>query len=149
MTNEDCSNSNGVEFEILKLVFFIVTYFLITDGLDIPNTLADASDSNPTTYSSFYNTLFIFSASTWIDYLSVLRLQKKKRYYDGKYEVSPYISILGSIIGIFTVSISMYCVCEKGTEFFNVALVVYYISLIFIFMKSYVITDMIIKGIRK
>lgn len=117
--------------------------------MDIPNTLADASDSNPTTYSSFYNTLFIFSASTWIDYLSVLRLQKKKRYYDGKYEVSPYISILGSIIGIFTVSINMYCVCEKGTGFFNVALVVYYISLIFIFMKSYVITDMIIKGIRK
>lgn len=149
MTNEEYSNSNGVEFEILKLVFFIVTYFLITDGLNIPNMQTDTSVSNPNDYSSFYNTLFIFSASTWIDYLSILRLQKKKRYYDGKYEVSPYISIFGSVIGIFTVSVSMYCVCEKGNDFFNVALVVYYISLIFIFMKSYVITDMIIKGIRK
>lgn len=133
--------TNGVEFEILKLVFFIVTYFLITDGMNIPTKV-------DTSYSSFYNTLFIFSASTWVDYLSVLRLQKKKRYYDGKYEVNPYISLMGSIVGIFTVSISMYCVCEKGSAFYEIAVVIYYVSLIFIFLKAFVITDMIINKIE-
>jgi hypothetical protein len=132
--------SIGIEFEILKLVFFIVTYFLITDGLNISGV--NNSGLEPS-YSSFYNTLFIFSASTWVDYLSAMRIDKR-RYYDGKYEVNSYVSIIGSIIGIFTVSISMYCVCEKGADFFNVAVVIYYVSLIFIFLKAFVITDMIL-----
>lgn len=132
--------SIGIEFEILKLVFFIVTYFLITDGLNISEV--NNSGLEPS-YSSFYNTLFIFSASTWVDYLSAMRIDKR-RYYDGKYEVNSYVSIIGSIIGIFTVSISMYCVCEKGADFFNVAVVIYYVSLIFIFLKAFVITDMIL-----
>ncbi len=132
--------SIGIEFEILKLVFFIVTYFLITDGLNVSGL--NNSELEPS-YSSFYNTLFIFSASTWVDYLSAMRIDKR-RYYDGKYETNPYVSILGSIIGIFTVSISMYCVCEKGADFFNVAVVIYYVSLIFIFLKAFVITDMIL-----
>lgn len=137
--------TNGIEFEILKLVFFIVTYFLITDGMSVS---AEVDGTIDTSFSSFYNTLFIFSASTWVDYLSVLRLQKKKRYYDGKYEVNPYISLIGSIVGIFTVSISMYCVCEKGPAFYGVAVVIYYISLVFIFLKAFVITDMIINKIE-
>lgn len=66
--------TNGIEFEILKLVFFIVTYFLITDGMSVS---AEVDGTIDTSFSSFYNTLFIFSASTWVDYLSVLRLQKK------------------------------------------------------------------------
>lgn len=131
--------STGVEFEILKLVFFIVTYFLITDGLTPLNTEMN--------YSSFYNTLFIFSASTWVDYLSAMR-SNKRRYYDGRYVADPHISLFGSIIGIFTVSISMYCVCEKGVDFFSVAVVIYYLSLIFIFLKAFVITDMILYKIE-
>lgn len=67
---------------------------------------------------------------------------EKRQYYDGKYEINPYVSLVGSIIGIFTVSISMYCVCEKGIRFFDVAVVVYYVSLIF--LKAFVITDMIL-----
>ena len=132
--------SIGVEFEILKLVFFIVTYFLITDGLNV-------SEMAELNYSSFYNTLFIFSASTWVDYLSAMR-SYKRRYYDGKYIINPYITLIGSIVGIFTVSISMYCVCEKGFDFLNVAIVIYYLSLIFIFLKAFVITDMILYKIE-
>ena len=67
---QDTENSNGIEFEILKIVFFIVTYLLITDGTKI---------NDESSFSTFYNTLFIFSASTWVDYLSTLRFQKKKR----------------------------------------------------------------------
>ncbi len=140
------NQSTGIEFEILKLVFFIVTYFLITDGLDVSQENSISTIQN---CSSFYNTLFIFSASTWVDYLSAMRIYKRKRYYDGKYEVNPYIPLFGSVIGIITVSISMYCVCEKGIEFFGVAVAIYYISLIYIFLKAFVITDMILNRIDK
>lgn len=143
MANEEQSTS--VEFEILKLVFFVVTYFLITDGLNVQNTATETISSN---YSSFYNTLFIFSASTWADYLSSMRSLKYRRYYDGKYEVSSFVPLLGSVIGIFTVSISMYCVCEKGNEFFDLAVVIYYLSLVFIFLKAFVITDMVLNKIK-
>lgn len=138
--------STGIEFEILKLVFFIVTYFLITDGLDDSQVSSVMMIRN---CSSFYNTLFIFSASTWVDYLSAMRIYKRKRYYDGKYEANPYIPLFGSIVGIITVSISMYCVCKKGMEFFDVAVAIYYISLIYIFLKAFVITDMILNRIEK
>ena len=107
---QDTESSNGIEFEILKIVFFIVTYLLITEGIDITDT------SDVRKFSSFYNTLFIFSASTWVDYLSILRFQKKKRYYDGKGIDNSYVPLIGSIIGMFTVAISMYCVCEKSIE---------------------------------
>lgn len=142
MINKEQSAS--IEFEILKLVFFIVTYFLITDGLNVSEVVNNEISSK---YSSFYNTLFIFSASTWVDYLSAMR-SHKRRYYDGKYDINPYIPLFGSIVGIFTVSISMYCVCEKGPDFLNVAVVVYYLSLIFIFLKAFVITDMILYKIE-
>lgn len=133
---QDTENSNGIEFEILKIVFFIVTYLLITDGTKI---------NDESSFSTFYNTLFIFSASTWVDYLSTLRFQKKKRYYDGKGIGDSYIPLIGSIIGIFTVSISMYCVCEKEIELLPVAIKIYYISLSYIFLKSYLISSMILK----
>ena len=48
---QDTENSNGIEFEILKIVFFIVTYLLITDGVDITDT------SDISKFSPFYNTL--------------------------------------------------------------------------------------------
>lgn len=140
---QDTENSNGIEFEILKIVFFIVTYLLITDGINI-NDMSDMSK-----FSSFYNTLFIFSASTWVDYLSTLRFQKKKRYYDGKGVGDSYIPLIGSIIGIFTVSISMYCVCEKSTELLPIAMKIYYVSLSYIFLKSYLISSMILKKFIK
>lgn len=143
MANEE--HTASVEFEILKLVFFVVTYFLITDGMNVQGILCEAIVPN---YSSFYNTLFIFSASTWVDYLSAMKNSKHRRYYDGKYEVNSYISLFGSVIGIFSVSISMYCVCEKGVEFFDLAVIVYYLSLVFIFLKAFVITDMVLNGIN-
>ena len=139
---QDNENSNGIEFEILKIVFFIVTYLLITDGTNI-NDMSDVNDISK--FSSFYNTLFIFSASTWVDCLSALQIQNKKRYYDGKGIGDSYISLIGSIIGIFTVSISMYCVCEKNVELLPVAIKVYYASLSYIFLKSYLVSRMILK----
>lgn len=139
---QDNENSNGIEFEILKIVFFIVTYLLITDGTNI-NDMSDVNDISK--FSSFYNTLFIFSASTWVDYLSALQIQNKKRYYDGKGIGDSYIPLIGSIIGIFTVSISMYCVCEKNVELLPVAIKVYYASLSYIFLKSYLVSRMILK----
>lgn len=142
----DGERSTGVEFEILKLVFFIVTYLLITDGLDVQSIAAGKTLSD---YSSFYNTLFIFSASTWVDYLSLLRNMRCERYYYGKYEISSFVPLIGSVVGIFTVSISIYCVCEKASEFFQLAVVIYYLSLLFIFLKSFVITDMIINEIKE
>lgn len=139
---QDNENSNGIEFEILKIVFFIVTYLLITDGTNI-NDMSDVNDISK--FSSFYNTLFIFSASTWVDCLSALQIQNKKRYYDGKGIGDSYIPLIGSIIGIFTVSISMYCVCEKNVELLPVAIKVYYASLSYIFLKSYLVSRMILK----
>lgn len=139
---QDNENSNGIEFEILKIVFFIVTYLLITDGTNI-NDMSDVNDISK--FSSFYNTLFIFSASTWVDCLSALQIQNKKRYYDGKGIGDSYISLIGSIIGIFTVSISMYCVCEKNVELLPVAIKVYYASSSYIFLKSYLVSRMILK----
>lgn len=139
---QDNESSNGIEFEILKIVFFIVTYLLITDGTNI-NDMSDVNDISK--FSSFYNTLFIFSASTWVDYLSALQIQNKKRYYDGKGIGDSYIPLIGSIIGIFTVSISMYCVCEKNVELLPVAIKVYYASLSYIFLKSYLVSRMILK----
>lgn len=136
---QDAENSSGIEFEILKIVFFIVTYLLITDGINVTDT------SDMSKFSPFYNTLFIFSASTWVDYLSTLRFQKKKRYYDGKGVGDSYIPLIGSIIGIFTVSISMYCVCEKSTELLPIALKVYYVSLSYIFLKAYLISRLVIR----
>ena len=136
---QDAENSNGIEFEILKIVFFIVTYLLITDGVNVTDT------SDMSKFSSFYNTLFIFSASTWVDYLSTLRFQKKKRHYDGKGVGDSYVPLIGSIIGIFTVSISMYCVCEKSAELLPVALKVYYASLSYIFLKAFLISSMVIR----
>ncbi len=156
------STSISLEFEILKLVFFIVTYLLITDGINSTNIIAIITNITTSTlphitthitpngysdYSSFYNTLFIFSASTWIDYLSELK-HLKKRYYDGRYEISPYISLIGSLLGIVTVSISLFCLCKKGTDFLYVAMAIYYISLIFIFLKAFVIADIIVKQIK-
>lgn len=138
---QDTENSNGIEFEILKIVFFIVTYLLITDGVDITDT------SDISKFSPFYNTLFIFSASTWVDYLSTLRFQKKKRHYDGKGIGDSYAPLIGSIIGVFTVSISMYCVCEKSIELLPVAIKIYYASLSYVFLKAYIISSMVIKRI--
>lgn len=138
---QDTENSNGIEFEILKIVFFIVTYLLITDGVDITDT------SDISKFSPFYNTLFIFSASTWVDYLSTLRFQKKKRHYDGKGIGDSYVPLIGSIIGVFTVSISMYCVCEKSIELLPVAIKIYYASLSYVFLKAYIISSMVIKRI--
>lgn len=136
---QDAENSSGIEFEILKIVFFIVTYLLITDGINVTDT------SDMSKFSPFYNTLFIFSASTWVDYLSTLRFQKKKRYYDGKGVGDSYIPLIGSIIGIFTVSISMYCVCVKSAELLPIALKVYYVSLSYIFLKAYLISRLVIR----
>lgn len=136
-------NSNGIEFEILKIVFFVVTYLLIPNGINTTN-LSDANDIS--NVSQFYNTLFIFSASTWADYLSSLQVQKKKKYYNGKDIENSYVSLIGSIIGIFTVSISMYCVCEKSIELLTVAIKIYYISLSYIFLKAYIISKMIMKN---
>lgn len=144
---DDREKKNTLEFEILKLVFFIVTYFLITDGIDLT-----AEEITRQSYSSFYNTLFIFSASTWIDYLSVLKFEKNRRYFSGSFDNSvcmTYVSLIGSIIGIFTVSISMYCVCKKELEYLMVAVVIYYISLIFIFLKAFVITNMVLEKITE
>lgn len=138
---QDTENSNGIEFEILKIVFFIVTYLLITDGVDITDT------SDISKFSPFYNTLFIFSASTWVDYLSTLRFQKKKRHYDGKGIGDSYVPLIGSVIGVFTVSISMYCVCEKSIELLPVAIKIYYVSLSYVFLKAYIISSMVIKRI--
>lgn len=139
---QDAEGSNGIEFEILKIVFFIVTYLLITDGVNISDT------SDVSNFSSFYNTLFIFSASTWVDYLSTLRFQKKKRYYDGKGIGNSYVPLLGSILGIFTVAISMYCVCVKSVELLPVAINIYYVSLSYIFLKAFVISNMVIKKLQ-
>lgn len=139
---QDAESSNGIEFEILKIVFFIVTYLLITDGVNISDT------SDVSNFSSFYNTLFIFSASTWVDYLSTLRFQKKKRYYDGKGMGNSYVPLLGSILGIFTVAISMYCVCVKSVELLPVAIDIYYASLSYIFLKAFVISNMVIKKLQ-
>ncbi len=136
------SKSIKLEFEILKLVFFIVSYFLITEGI------GTGSVPDEVGLSSFYNTLFIFSASAWSDYLSLLNSSEfNKRYYDGRYETNPYIALVGSLVGIFTVSISLYCICKNGPELYGVALCIYYISLIYIGLKSVVITDLIIKKV--
>lgn len=136
---------NKLEFEILKLVFFIVTYLLITDGFSLADFSNHAKGIN---LSSFYNTLFIFSASTWIDYLSSLSFQKTKRFYDGSSNNAAYVSLIGSVVGIFTVPISMYCVCKKGDDFLDLAITIYYASMIFLFLKSFVITNLILKKLN-
>lgn len=136
---QDNGSIDGFEFEILKLTFFIVSYLLIMDSIN---------DNNASNISSFYNTLFIFSVSTWIDYLSSLYIQNRKRYYDGKGMGNSYIPLLGSIIGIFTVSVSLYCVCEKSVELLQLAIVVYYLSAIYILFKAILISEMVLKKIK-
>lgn len=136
---QDNESIDGFEFEILKLTFFIVSYLLIMDSIN---------DNNASNISSFYNTLFIFSVSTWIDYLSSLYIQNRKRYYDGKGMGNSYIPLLGSIIGIFTVSVSLYCVCEKSDELLQLAIVVYYLSAIYILFKAILISEMILKKFK-
>ena len=136
---QDNGSIDGFEFEILKLTFFIVSYLLIMDSIN---------DNNASNISSFYNTLFIFSVSTWIDYLSSLYIQNRKRYYDGKGMGNSYIPLLGSIIGIFTVSVSLYCVCEKSDELLQLAIVVYYLSAIYILFKAILISEMVLKKIK-
>lgn len=146
--------TNELEFEILKLVFFVVTYLLITDGLSyegfkfLQTNLCDVSLKN--SISAFYNTLFIFEVSTWIDYLSELAIVSKgKRFYDGSYRPDSLIPLLGSIIGIFTVFISIYCVCKKDIGLINVAVLAYYISLLFIGFRAHKITMIVLTTIKK
>ena len=134
-------DSNKIAFELLKLTFFAVTYLLIADNIGSTN------ECHPNNYLSFYNTLFIFSASTWVDYLSILGIHLKKRYYEGNDIEEFYIPIIGSIIGTFTVIISMYCVCKNDTNMLVYAKITYCISSIYLIIKSYSITSMIIKEI--
>ena len=142
MTEEKLYISNELVFEILKIVFFIVTYLLITDGV----TNQDQLEKN---YSSFYNTLFIFSASTWIEYLSMIIFQKhKQEYYDGKHNSDTLIPIICSLVGIVTVSISLYCVCKGTVDYIYIALFVYYFSMFFIFVKAYTITIITIRILK-
>lgn len=136
MNNKEMKD--GIEFEMLKLVFFIVTYLLITDGLE----------GEIINYAAFYSTLFIFSASAWIDNLSELRFQNRKvfqRYYDGSDIGNPYISLIGSIVGMFTVTASMYFACKGQEQYFSMAMTVYYASSVFIGLKMWVIGESILK----
>jgi hypothetical protein len=141
MTNE--SKSTGIEFEILKLVFFSVTYLLITDGMTY-----DADTSTYANTYQFYNSLFIFSASTWVDYLSVFRTAINKRYYSSIDDCNTLDVVYGSVIGAIIVVISMYCVCKKNDEFINLSLFIYHLSIVFFVLKAHIITKMILKSLK-
>ena len=80
--------------------------------------------------------------------MSSLSFQKTKRFYDGSSNNAAYVSLIGSVVGIFTVPISMYCVCKKGDDFLDLAITIYYASMIFLFLKSFVITNLILKKLN-
>lgn len=158
---EDLTN---VAFEMLKLLFFIVTYFLIIDTFntvtlgeafnmqklellswkelmeDIANTISDSG------LSSFYNTLFIFSASTWIDYLSAMKDSiRSDNKYDGKYSVHPLVNLVGAVLGFFTTTISLLCVFFKYSPMFIFwGALIYWVSILFLSLKALVVTDMLL-----
>ena len=79
----DREEMTDVAFEMLKLLFFVVAYFLMasevgTDGVGVEKRITETA--------AFYNTLFIFSATTWIDYLSSMKDSIREGYsYNGKY----------------------------------------------------------------
>ena len=139
----DREEMTDVAFEMLKLLFFVVAYFLMASEL---GTSGDGIEKKITETAAFYNTLFIFSATTWIDYLSSMKDSIRDGYsYSGKYTYDVSICILGASIGFFNTFISLICVFLKQDSAFDYCgALVYWVSLVFIVMKAFVITDMVL-----
>lgn len=165
----DREELTNVAFEMLKLLFFIVTYFLIIDAFntvqsntvliydleklkEIPakelfeELISALENIKDVGLSSFYNTLFIFSASTWIDYLSAMKdAIRSDNKYDGKYFVHPYVNLIGTVFGFFTTTISLLCVFFKYSPKFIIwGAFVYGVLLFFLSLKAFVVTDMLL-----
>lgn len=139
----DREEMTDVAFEMLKLLFFVVAYFLMasevgTDGVGVEKRITETA--------AFYNTLFIFSATTWIDYLSSMKDSIREGYsYNGKYTYDANICILGSGIGFINTFISLICVFSKKDSVFDYCgALVYWVSLIFIIIKAFVIMEIIL-----
>jgi len=134
-------NTENLELEILKIVFFVVSYMLIPDGLF--NDQGEAIG-----FSTFCNTMFIFAASTWADYLSLMYAESRKRYYKEQSVETFYCSLVGSVIGACTVAISIYCVCVREIDLLPIAVGVYRVLASYIVLKTILIISGIIKRIR-
>lgn len=121
--------SDRLVCEFLKVVFFIVSALIV-----YPYSTPEAVN-----WQEFYKTFFIFDLTAWLDFLSELDAQSKQKWYLGDKLDNSKVYLVGSIVGAITVIMSMFCLLNNSEELINIALLAYFISLVYVPLKIYII----------
>lgn len=121
--------SDRLVCEFLKVVFFIVSALIV-----YPYATPEAVN-----WQEFYKTFFIFDLTAWLDFLSELDAQSKQKWYSGDKLDNSKVYLVGSIVGAITVIMSMFCLLNNSEELINIALIAYFISLVYVPLKIYII----------